>query len=377
MIPLVLTTSLGGCLKNAKKKVAFRVDASGQIGTGHLMRCLTLAEGLADRDVTSRFVCRHLPESLRILIEKKSHELVQLESSKGQALVDELAHSHWLGVSQAEDARATLHALADTQWNWLIVDHYGLDARWESLLRQTAKNILVIDDIADRCHDCDVLLDQNLYAEMESRYTGKVSPRCQLLLGPRYALLREEFRQQRQQVGLRSGRAKRVLIFFGGVDLDNYTARAIAALANIGRQDLSVDVVIGAQHPHRSEINVACRTHGFRCHVQTTRMAELMASSEVAIGAGGSASWERCCLGLPTITVSLAANQFDIATALAHAGASLFLGNQEVATQENIQDALLGLFANPQRIGEMSEKAFLLVDGVGLSRVVDGVLCAE
>ena len=118
------------------------------------------------------------------------------------------------------------------------MDHYALDARWESVLRQTAKKTLVIDDIADRQHDCDVLLDQNFYADMQTRYTGKVPEHCQLLLGPRYALLREEFRQLREQITPRTGPVKRVLVFFGGVDADNYTARAIKALANIGSHDL-------------------------------------------------------------------------------------------------------------------------------------------
>lgn len=377
MILPISMTLLGGCLKGADAKIAFRVDASDQIGTGHLMRCLALADVLADHGVTPRFICRHLSNSHRILLEEKKYELVLLECTDDGKIDDGLLHSHWLTVSQAEDARATLQALSDKQWDWLIVDHYALDAQWESLLRQAVKKIFVIDDIADRCHDCDVLLDQNLHAEMETRYAGRVPPHCQLLLGPRYALLREEFRQLHEQVTPRNGTAKRILVFLGGVDIDNYTARVIEVLAHLGRDDLSVEVVIGAQHPHRSEIDAACRTYGFRCHVQTTRMAELMASSDLAIGAGGSSSWERCCLGLPSISVSLAANQFDIAQSLDHAGACLFLGKQSAATPEKMQKALLGLCANPKRLTEMSEKAFSLVDGLGAHRVRDVVISSQ
>ena len=238
-------------------KIAFRVDASSQIGTGHFMRCLTLADALKQRDAQIRFISRHLPEHLRDMLAAKALQFMPLNSSSIESISDDLAQSHWLGTSQHVDAQDTIQALSDQTWDWLVVDHYALDARWESVLRQTAKKTLVIDDIADRQHDCDVLLDQNFYADMQTRYTGKVPEHCQLLLGPRYALLREEFRQLREQITPRTGPVKRVLVFFGGVDADNYTARAIKALANIGSHDLKVDVVLGAQHPHREQIELA------------------------------------------------------------------------------------------------------------------------
>ena len=179
--------------------IAFRVDASTQIGTGHFMRCLTLADALKQHGAKIRFASRHMPEYLRDMLVVKGHEFMLLDSSPSDAISDGLSHANWLGTSQHADAQDTVQALSGQTWDWLIVDHYALDARWESALRQTAKNIFVIDDIADRQHDCDVLLDQNLYADMDSRYTGKVPAHCQLLLGPRYALLRDEFRQLREQ----------------------------------------------------------------------------------------------------------------------------------------------------------------------------------
>lgn len=289
--------------------IAFRVDASTQIGTGHFMRCLTLADALKQHGAKIRFASRHMPEYLRDMLVVKGHEFMLLDSSPSDAISDGLSHANWLGTSQHADAQDTVQALSGQTWDWLIVDHYALDARWESALRQTAKNIFVIDDIADRQHDCDVLLDQNLYADMDSRYTGKVPAHCQLLLGPRYALLRDEFRQLREQIKPRTGSVERILIFFGGVDTDNYTGRAIEALVNIGIPGLYVDVVIGSQHPCREQIESVCVQHGFICHVQTSRMAELMAAADLAIGAGGSATWERCCLGVATLTICVADNQ--------------------------------------------------------------------
>ncbi|MDA3875690.1 MAG: UDP-2,4-diacetamido-2,4,6-trideoxy-beta-L-altropyranose hydrolase [Halothiobacillus sp.] len=184
----------------AAPHIAFRTDASSQIGTGHFMRCLTLADALKQRGAQTRFVSRHLPEYLRSMLAAKGHEFAPLDKAQHDAILDELAHAPWLGTSQVQDAQATIQALSGQAWDWLIVDHSALDARWESVLRRTAKQIMVIDDIADRQHECDMLLDQNFYADMELRYIGKVPLHCQLLLGPRYAMLRDEFRQLHEQI---------------------------------------------------------------------------------------------------------------------------------------------------------------------------------
>lgn len=290
-------------------KIAFRVDASSQIGTGHFMRCLTIADALKQSGVQITFVSRHLPGHLREILMAKAYEFLLLDTNQTDVVSDELAHSHWLGATQGQDEQATTQALSGRELDWLIVDHYALDYRWESALRQVTKQIMAIDDIADRRHDCDVLLDQNLYADMDSRYIGKVPEHCVLLLGPRYALLRDEFRQMREKVKPRTGPVKRMLVFFGGVDVNNYTGQAVEALVNLALEGLHVDVVIGAQHPQREQIESACAEHRYDCHVQTSRMAELIAAADLGIGAGGSTTWERCCFGLPTLAFSNADNQ--------------------------------------------------------------------
>ncbi len=199
-------------------KIAIRVDASFQIGTGHFMRCLTLADTLKQRGAEIRFICRYLPDYLQDSLRKSGYEFKLLTSVSTEVVEGDLVHSSWLGTCQHIDAQDSVHALSDSKWDWLIVDHYALDAQWESAVRAVSKKILVIDDIADRLHDCDLLLDQNYYANMDSRYKGKVPLYCRLLLGPRYALLRDEFRQLREKVKLRTGPVKRILVFFGGVE---------------------------------------------------------------------------------------------------------------------------------------------------------------
>ena len=349
--------------------IAFRTDASSQIGTGHFMRCLTLADGLKQCGAHIRFVSRDLPVHLRDMLAAKDMGFVSLGSDATPFTAGDLAHAHWLGTSQAQDAQVTMQALSDQQWDWIVVDHYALDARWESSLRGTAKQIMVIDDIADRRHNCDVLLDQNFYADMQTRYIGKAPFSCALLLGPRYALLRDEFRKLREQVKPRTGMSNRILVFFGGVDADNYTGQAIGALSKIDIRGLHVDVVIGAQHPCLEEIKAACVRYGFIAHVQTDKMAELMATADLAIGAGGSASWERCCLGLPALLAALAENQIDIAKALDAAGACVYIGTKETVNSLTLQSAITKLLSTHDQLEMISRQAFSLVDGMGVDRV--------
>jgi UDP-2,4-diacetamido-2,4,6-trideoxy-beta-L-altropyranose hydrolase len=358
----------GGSLRSAEPRIALRVDASSDIGTGHFMRCLTLADALRECGAQTRFVSRQLPEHLRNKLAAHSHESVLLDTVEIGGGLDELAHASWLGVSQAQDAADSLLALSDDNWDWLIVDHYGLDSRWESRMRQAAKGIFVIDDIADRPHDCELLLDQNFYPDMATRYSGKVPTRCQLLLGPRFALLRNEFRRRHGTAQPRSGPVRRIFVFFGGVDADNYTGHAITALSGIDLKGVHVDVVIGAQHPFRAQIEEACAQLGYLCHVQTDRMAELMLAADLAIGAGGSACWERCCLGLPTVLVALAENQINIAKALDSLGACLYIGTSGEASVTAVQDAIVALKRDNKRLQGISARALSLVDGLGAIR---------
>ncbi|HEY8158149.1 MAG TPA: UDP-2,4-diacetamido-2,4,6-trideoxy-beta-L-altropyranose hydrolase [Methylobacter sp.] len=357
-------------------KIAFRVDASIQIGTGHFMRCLTLADELTQRGAQIRFVSRYLPEYLANLLAAKGYELAMLDSAENDADLDELAHAHWLGCSQEEDAKDSIKALSDRVWDWLIVDHYALDYRWEAKLREVTRNILAIDDIADRRHDCDILIDQNYYADMSTRYAGKIPDHCLLLLGPHYALLREEFRQLREQVKPRKGAVQRILIFFGGMDADNYTGRAIQSLIDMDLADTHVDVVIGAQHPCRKEIEAACLSHHFTCHVQTNRMAELMAAADLSIGAGGGATWERCCLGLPAIAICTAENQRKQIADAASEG-FMYTPDLDYEFDRIIGRHISSLIENSCLRQLISRNAMQTVDARGALRVVSSMSCSR
>jgi UDP-2,4-diacetamido-2,4,6-trideoxy-beta-L-altropyranose hydrolase len=349
--------------------IAFRVDANSQIGTGHFMRCLTLADSLQLCGAQIRFISRGLPGHLQDMLTTRGIGFVSLNSTGEEYSLDDLAHSNWLGVTQARDVEDSVFALADQKWDWMVVDHYALDVRWESAMRNTAERIMVIDDLADRKHDCDLLLDQNYYRDMQTRYDGMVPENCRILLGPRYALLRFEFKVMRQQVRPRTGPVKKILVFFGGVDSENYTEQAIDALFESDIPDIHVDVVIGAKHPYLEQIKASCVRLGYACHVQTARMAELTAQADLAIGAGGLAIWERCCLGLPSLVFCTAENQRQQLTDAAREG---FLYSPDIKSglKQVIKEHLIAMAANCLLRESLSNKGMKLVDGLGTERVI-------
>jgi UDP-2,4-diacetamido-2,4,6-trideoxy-beta-L-altropyranose hydrolase len=352
--------------------IAFRTDASKQIGTGHFMRCLALADELKKKGAQISFVSRHLPVHLSDLLIARGLKYKPLSADAMEEPGDELAHSHWLPTSQAQDADSTRRALGNQSWDWIVVDHYALDARWEGALRGNCKKIIVIDDLADRKHDCDVLLDQNYYEDMNFRYSSKVPAHCQLLLGPKYALLREEFGILHKHTKPRAGNVKKVLIFFGGVDALNHTSLAIQALAKLNCQQ-QVDVVIGANHPNCIEIQNDCAEYGYVCHVQTTHMAKLMAEADLAIGGGGIATWERCCLGLPTLTLCLAENQRKQVVDAAKKGLLYAPECYDKNLANSISHHVKSLLEAPALINLISQAGMRLVNGGG-SRRVAGVM---
>lgn len=324
------------------------------------------------------FLCRNLPVHLQDLLVAKQFLMLDIGRCQDETQISvengrDLAHAEWLGVSQSVDAECCKRILSQKGLDWLIVDHYALDSVWEKQLRSCATSIMVIDDLADREHDCDILLDQNYYPSMNDRYAGKVPKCCEVLLGPKYSLLREEFRVLRAMTNVRIFGVRKVLIFFGGVDATNYTGQFIRALTQVSMQQLSFDVVVGAQHPKLAEIQAMCADRGLALHVQSKHMAELMMGSDLAIGASGATSWERCCLGLPAITVSLAENQTEIALGLHKMGATVHLGESAFVEAESVVAKLSCLVDRPDDVRSLSERAFALVDGDGVIRVCDAL----
>ena len=368
--------------------IAFRVDASSQIGTGHVIRCLTLAEMLKSKGAHILFVCREHSGNLCDLIASKGFEVFSLRGEqntetesapKTESIFNEspLVHAPWLGVGQETDANQTLTALqGDAPWDWLIVDHYALDYRWESAMRKVADKIMVIYDLADRKHECDLLLDQNYYNALEKRYEGLVPECCQTLLGPKYALLRPVFRDIRGRLKRRNGKIKRILIFFGGMDITNETAKTLDAIDSIKLADIiAIDVVVGSGNPHKNSIKELCNPlPNVNYHCQVENMAELMGMADLSIGGGGGATWERCCLMLPTLIIALAFNQIEIAKGVSELGAAYYLGCSTDVTEEVISKSLHSLIVEESELLiNMISSSGALVDGKGANRVSNAI----
>lgn len=357
--------------------IYFRTDSSLQIGSGHVMRCLTLADELRYRGANITFVCREHHGNLVAMIENRGYVVVclRLPVDALELGTECLAHAKWLGATWEQDAAETVAALRGARAQWMIVDHYAIDRRWHEQLRPHCDKIMVIDDIADRIHDCDLLLDQNLYRAMESRYKNLVPAACCMLLGPRYALLRPQFVSARRNLGQRDGYVRRVLVCFGGADSTNETEKALLALAAFSESRFEVDVIVSPVSSSLERIQSICADNaGFRCHCQVDNMAELMTAADIAIGAGGSITWERCAVGLPALIVTLAANQLELASCAAEEGLVYYLGDKDVVTSKKIEDTLAVLMAMPELLRCFAANGLSLVDARGAQRVAGFLL---
>lgn len=364
-------------------RVFFRCDGSTKIGAGHVMRCLAFAEELRDAGATVGFLCREHPGNLNGKLRASGFEVhpLPLDPAWRPRVGDGSGVREpqgGLGTTWENDACQVESILATAgkpdAIDWLIVDHYALDAGWERRMRPYVNKIMVIDDIADRPHDCDLLLDQNFYRDMELRYEGLTPARCQKLLGPKYALLRKEFRLARQNLRQRTGAVNRILVFFAGADPNNETAKAVKAVQLLEKPEIAVDVVVAEINPHRDEIRELVQSiPNVTFHCQPEGLAELMAYEDLSVGASGSATWERCCLGLPTLVAPLATNQEAVARDLAEQGAVFSLGSNLSTTVQDYQDSLLSLLSNPAAVKRCSERARRLVDGEGVSRCLSAM----
>lgn len=363
-------------------RVVFRCDASTTIGGGHVARCMALAHALRSRGAQVELITRNLSSQIRDLLVVPTgatvHDLPEPDA-QDRGLIDDgapLAHADWLDVPQRVDAAQTAATLTSGERpDWLIVDHYALDARWESAMRAHVGRLLAIDDLADRDHDCDVLLDQNFFIEAMARYQDRVPAGAELLLGPRYALLRDEFGEARQRLRERDGTVRRVLVCFGGFDGAQQTVRALEAIEAARLENVAVDVVIGTRHPQRSDIEAWCARHPeSTLHVAIDAMAGLMSQADLAIGASGVMNWERACLRLPSIIASVADNQHPVARDLAAHCGCIYLGLAKEWRADTLAGLLRGLAGTPYLVRAIASRAASLTDGQGTRRVAARLL---
>jgi len=352
-------------------RVIFRVDASSAIGTGHIKRCHTLACSLKKRGAQIHFITRAHPGHMGDMLARDNFTVTLLPQPPSNS-INQAGYGAWLGVTQQEDAAQTITVLGNQQSDWLVVDHYGLDRVWEARLRSHTHRLMVIDDLANRPHDCDVLLDQNYADGGQERYQALVPRDCQLLLGPRYALLRPEYAQYRETLGPRTDKINRIMVYMGGSDHTNITGMVLAALSTDKLANIDVDVVIGSNFLHNDAV-IAQATARPRTNIHTNRphLADLMAKADIAIGAGGATTWERMCMGLPSIVISIAENQNPACKALDALGLIHFLGEASTIKSKNVEKAMCEVLGRDENFNALSVRSQSLVDGRGSDRVIE------
>lgn len=340
--------------------IVIRTDASIQIGTGHVMRCLTLAKKLQRRGATVTFICRDFEGSSISYLRGQGVSVHSLP-----AILSKESDIYWTKMNWRIDVEETIIEIKELNEavDLVIVDHYGLDSRWESDMRNVAKKIMVIDDLADRLHDCDLLLDQNYYLNMEERYNELVPAHCVQMLGPNYVLLRDEFIQMANKPRKRTGEVKNILVFFGGTDPTGETIKALKAIKELDIPKIKINVVVGASNPRRLEVEQLCsEMPNANYYCQVSNMAELMWEADLSIGAGGATTWERCFLGLPALVVVVAENQFELTMVVAKQGALMSLGSGIRLTKKVIKKVLMGLIQNPSQRVIMNKRCVELIN---------------
>ena len=334
------------------------------------MRCLTLADELRKTGATVIFITFNLQEDWAALISGRGFLLGHLPSKERDKICAEptdLSSPVWR--LDALNTQKILEGFGRP--DWLIVDHYALDAKWESVLRPHVGKIMVIDDLADREHDCDLLLDSNFYEDSERRYEALVPPSCARLLGPKYALLRPEFRRLREVSSIQSKQGFRILISFGGSDPTGETLKVLTAIAASGLKGTQFDVVVGSWNRERSAIEQLCaQIPGANYLFNVDDMASLMANAALYVGAGGTTTWERCCMKLPGIVIAVAANQISCSIALAERGAQVYLGESAEVSGQDVLEAINFLRRNACLLNATSHSCAEIVDGRGVLRVM-------
>ncbi len=328
----------------------FRADAAAALGGGHVMRCLTLAKAL-----------KRLGWRCAFAVNPEAPEVVSALAGEEVRLLDPAA-------DEPEALRRGWPGGVD----WLVVDHYGREAAWEAACRPWAEAILAIDDLADRPHDCNVLLDQT-FGRQAADYARLVPATCRVLAGSAHALLRPGFARARPASLARRADAaglRRLVVTLGATDPENYTQAALQGIAN-SNLDLAVDVVLSGAAPHLDAVRqqIAGMPQKVQLHIDVADMESLLAAADLAIGAAGTSTWERCSLGLPSLLVVIADNQRLTAESVTAAGAARLLAGPKSGVPAQVAEALRALSADGSALHEMSARAAELCDGRGADRL--------
>jgi UDP-2,4-diacetamido-2,4,6-trideoxy-beta-L-altropyranose hydrolase len=338
-----------------------RADASVSTGTGHIMRCLALAQAWQAAGGSVKAVLAESTTAIEERLRGEAIEVVRVDATP----------------ASARDAERTAQLAQEMQAQSVVIDGYGFHSDYQKAIKSRDLRLLVIDDHLHAGHySADLVLNQNAHAE-ENLYRSR-EPYTRLLLGPRYAMLRREFASWRNWKREISSTARRILVTMGGSDPDNFTLRVLNALPMVERESLEIVVVIGGSNPHEVSVREAAAALGTRMNLRLLKnaanMPELMAWADVAVSGAGTTCWEMCFLGLPALLVDLAENQLPVAQRLDELGVAHHIGSSQDCSSAKVGAELTRLLASVETRRNMSSRGRELVDGRGASRVCDALL---
>ena len=342
------------------KKVFFRCDSSFDIGSGHVIRCLTLANFLKKKGFSTTFLSRKVEGNLFKVILNNDHKLVALSNNKSKSNFSK------------NDALEVIKKVKNLNLTdgWMVVDHYLLNKDWEKKISSYFSKLFIIDDLYDRPHYGNILLNQNYLPGVKSRYRKILPVKTKMLLGPKYALLSPDYKLARQLKKFnRKKNLTKIMIFFGASDNKNQTLRCLNILSKINLKLLKIDVVIGSANRKKNLIQKIVNKMGnAKLHVQIPSLCNLMRKTDLYLGSGGTSTWERCSLGLPSIVISTGKNQVRQNEHLSKKGVIEYLGNSESVSDKNIIRVLRKFFYKYDS-RNMSKKALKITSGNGAELV--------
>jgi UDP-2,4-diacetamido-2,4,6-trideoxy-beta-L-altropyranose hydrolase len=350
-------------MKNQTPAFALRVDASARIGLGHVKRCLALAHALRGQGGAVLFITRDLGVDVKKQVAREGFDCLVLSPPLGRPLDSGVPHATWAGVDQAVDASETAAELSGRLVDWVVVDHYAFDARWhQQVAEATNGRIAVIDDTADRPLRCNVIVDHNVADDHHEKYACKAGKGTPILGGPRYSLLGPAYANaERHALG---NEVRSIGIFMGGADAGGYSAIALRACRKCFRGP--IEVVSTRDNPHLGALEDAVRQDAnTTLALDLPDLSAFFRSHDLHVGAGGGATWERCCMAVPTVAMAVATNQLAVLEPLSAQGAVELVEPLE----EAITIAVRGLIEDPSARRLLALRASRLVDGLGASRV--------
>ena len=339
-------------------RIAIRVDSSSIIGSGHLMRCLSLSQYLRDYGHSIFFISRDLDGDLSKIVRGKGFFLHKIGRSEIKYSLS--GYSEWLTVPEDVDADDTIRILSTIgKVDMVIVDHYAIGEIWENKLYRVVKKIFVIDDLANRKHNCDFLLDQTFGREYENKYNSLLPKECKQFLGTSYCLLKEEYRKLKHSAKTRD-KINKVLVFFGGSDDTGETIKMLNAIKIGNFSSYSFVVIVGDNNFRKDEIKFLCEDlENVEFHCQVDNMEYYISICDIAISAPGANTWERCILGLPSVITITADNQVEIASALVREKAAILVGNYTSVTVDVYNKVISSL--DKLNISSMSRNSFRMM----------------